>query len=79
MQLQEQVQVWEEERPVSKYAKDLVQLPATKMVPMDPSHWKCEETGVTENLWLNLGTGFIGSGRQVCGKGQMQLLTDPSV
>ena len=25
--------------------------------------WKCDETGVTENLWLNLGTGHIGSGR----------------
>jgi len=27
--------------------------------------WKCDETGVQENLWLNLSTGFIGSGRQV--------------
>ncbi len=27
--------------------------------------WFCDETGVKENLWLNLSTGFIGSGRQV--------------
>lgn len=25
--------------------------------------WKCDETGATENLWLNLSTGHIGSGR----------------
>ena len=27
--------------------------------------WRCEETGVTDNLWLNLSTGSIGSGRPV--------------
>lgn len=27
--------------------------------------WKCDESGATENLWLNLSTGFIGSGRPV--------------
>jgi hypothetical protein len=27
--------------------------------------WRCDETGVQENLWLNLSTGFIGSGRAV--------------
>lgn len=25
--------------------------------------WKCDETGVSDNLWLNLSTGNIGSGR----------------
>eukprot|EP00951_Prasinocladus_malaysianus_P012487 scaffold93085_cov33-Prasinocladus_malaysianus.AAC.3 len=35
-----------------------------QVIPSDPSEWKCDETGVQENLWLNLGTGFIGSGRQ---------------
>lgn len=44
---------------------DLPQLPCDRPVPMDPKQWKCDETGVTENLWLNLSTGFIGSGRQV--------------
>ena len=33
-------------------------------IPVDPAKWACDETGVTENLWLNLSTGFIGSGRQ---------------
>eukprot|EP00039_Didymoeca_costata_P011499 m.161936 g.161936 ORF g.161936 m.161936 type:complete len:804 (+) comp15194_c0_seq3:191-2602(+) len=49
----------------SKYAKDLVQLPSEgKTIGSDPSGWKCMESGVTENLWLNLSTGFIGSGRR---------------
>lgn len=49
----------------SKYAKTLEQLPTGgKTIPSDPSLWKCDETGVTENLWLNLSTGFIGSGRK---------------
>ena len=32
-----------------------------------PRHlqWKCEESGLQENLWLNLSTGHIGSGRPV--------------
>ena len=30
-----------------------------------PLQWHCAETGVTDNLWLNLSTGVIGSGRQV--------------
>lgn len=62
---QEEVSVWEEERAVSKYAENLEQLPANgKVIPSDPSQWKCDESGATENLWLNLSTGFIGSGRQ---------------
>jgi len=49
----------------SKYARTLEQLPSDgKKIPADPKLWKCDETGVTENLWLNLGTGHIGSGRQ---------------
>ncbi len=58
---------WQEERAVSKYADGLEQLPAQCTIPMDPKQWKCDETGVTENLWLNLSTGFIGSGRPVGG------------
>ncbi|KAL4452659.1 hypothetical protein ABPG75_008321 [Micractinium tetrahymenae] len=61
---QEKVAAWEEERRVSKYAENLEQLPATRGIPMAPEEWKCDETGVKENLWLNLSTGFIGSGRQ---------------
>ena len=29
----------------------------------DPSKWACEESGLTEGLWLNLSDGYIGSGR----------------
>ena len=63
---QDKVQVWEEQRPVSKYALGLHQESSTgKTIPSDPSRWACAETGVKENLWLNLSTGVIGSGRQV--------------
>ena len=30
---------------------------------MNPCDWLCAETGAKENLWLNLSTGHIGSGR----------------
>jgi ubiquitin carboxyl-terminal hydrolase 5/13 len=63
---QEEVAAWQEERFVSKYAYSLQQLPVPegKVISMNPADWKCDETGVTDNLWLNLSTGFIGSGRQ---------------
>ena len=57
--------VEEFEAKESKYARTLEQLPTEgKKIPSDPKMWKCMETGVTENLWMNLSTGFIGSGRQ---------------
>lgn len=65
----EAVTAWEEEpRAVSRYAADLPQLEVGmgahgRAIPSDPASWKCDETGVTDNLWLNLSTGFIGSGR----------------
>ena len=34
--------------------------------------WRCDETGTQDNLWLNLSTGFIGSGRQVIPPPQTQ-------
>ena len=60
---------WEQEVAESKYAAGLEQLPEGmgkwgRKIPADASQWQCDETGTTENLWLNLGTGFIGSGRQ---------------
>ena len=60
---------WEEERRVSRYADGLPLLETGmgrwgREVPADPALWACDETGVKENLWLNLSTGFIGSGRQ---------------
>lgn len=63
MSQQAAVETWEEQRKTSKYARDLELLPCNRKVPMNPQEWKCDETGVTENLWLNLGTGHIGSGR----------------
>jgi hypothetical protein len=45
-------------------------------VPSDPKAWKCEESGATDNLWLNLSTGHIGSGRQVsCTAASVLLIT----
>jgi hypothetical protein len=49
-----------------RYAKDLEQLPSEGVtISPKPKDWVCKETGATENLWLNLSTGHIGSGRQV--------------
>ena len=51
-------------RPVSKYAEGLEQLDNGIRVLNDPSTWKCADSGETQNLWLNLSTGYIGSGRK---------------
>jgi ubiquitin carboxyl-terminal hydrolase 5/13 len=62
------VLAWEadNELKVSKYAQDLPQLnPQNKKIPQDPKLWKDEASDATENLWLNLSTGYIGGGRQV--------------
>ena len=48
----------------SKYAATLVQLPPTRKISADPKDWVCEESGMRENLWLNLSDGHIGSGRR---------------
>ena len=31
----------------------------------DPKQWRDEESGSSENLWLNLSTGYIGGGRKM--------------
>mmetsp|Transcript_11983 Transcript_11983/g.14538 ORF Transcript_11983/g.14538 Transcript_11983/m.14538 type:complete len:834 (+) Transcript_11983:225-2726(+) len=49
--------------PVSRFAKDLVQLDNGVKISSEKSTWVCAESGLTENLWLNLSTGYIGSGR----------------
>lgn len=61
-----QVDSWEagDDRFVSKYANDLVQLDNDKKISNDPSTWICEGSGDTSNLWLNLSTGYIGGGRK---------------
>ena len=55
---------WEVDVKESKYAANLVQLPATKKISPNPKDWVCEESGMRENLWLNLSDGHIGSGRR---------------
>ncbi|EFJ49271.1 hypothetical protein VOLCADRAFT_90020 [Volvox carteri f. nagariensis] len=58
------VAVFEEPRRVSKYAAGLEQLNTGRKISPNPADWRCDETGAKENLWLNLSTGFIGSGRK---------------
>lgn len=54
----------ENEKIVSKYAENLIQLNNGKKISNDPSTWRCEASGDTQNLWLNLSTGYIGGGRK---------------
>ena len=65
---------WVEEIRISRYAADLPVddsiVTKSKLVVdiSDPSKWVCEESGLTEGLWLNLSDGYIGSGKDlVCG------------
>ena len=64
--IQQDLSAWEdnEEIPVSKYAKDLPFVDNGVKISPDPKSWKCEKSGATENLWLNLSDGFIGGGRR---------------
>mmetsp|Transcript_1729 Transcript_1729/g.5222 ORF Transcript_1729/g.5222 Transcript_1729/m.5222 type:complete len:830 (+) Transcript_1729:24-2513(+) len=55
---------WTETRPVSKYAENLPRVENDIKISPDPKSWKCQDSGMTENLWLNLSTGYIGSGRK---------------
>eukprot|EP00013_Stygamoeba_regulata_P008730 CAMPEP_0177681098 /NCGR_PEP_ID=MMETSP0447-20121125/30529_1 /TAXON_ID=0 /ORGANISM="Stygamoeba regulata, Strain BSH-02190019" /LENGTH=875 /DNA_ID=CAMNT_0019190481 /DNA_START=77 /DNA_END=2704 /DNA_ORIENTATION=- len=56
---------WQDDPPKeSKYAKDLPQLDNGIKISPRPEDWKCAESGMRENLWLNLSTGYIGSGRR---------------
>lgn len=54
----------DQEKQPSKYAEGLVQLPATMKISPHSKDWKCEKSGDTQNLWLNLSDGFIGGGRR---------------
>jgi len=38
-----------------RYALSLEQLPATRKISPHPKDWKCDDTGVTENLWVGGG------------------------
>jgi ubiquitin carboxyl-terminal hydrolase 5/13 len=67
MALQQDLQVWileDEPLPISKYAYNLPFVENGKTLSPNPSDWKCECSGETENLWLNLSDGYIGGGRR---------------
>lgn len=61
-----QVDTWQADQDLieSKYAANLPQLDNGKKISNDPSSWRCEMSGETNNLWLNLSTGYIGGGRK---------------
>ena len=62
-----QVDTWSADSEIkdSKYAASLPLLDSSgKKVSSDPKTWSCEMSGDTENLWLNLSTGYIGGGRK---------------
>ncbi|CAM9999636.1 unnamed protein product [Pylaiella littoralis] len=63
---QSEVSQWvaDNELAVSKYADSLEHVDSGRKISSDPKTWVCEDSGKTENLWLNLSTGYIGSGRQ---------------
>lgn len=55
--------VWDgEQRQVTKYAENLVQITPAPKIP--PGNWKCEKCDLKENLWLNLTDGSILCGRR---------------
>lgn len=64
--VQQDLAAWQddEEIPVSKYCQDLPFVDNGVKISPDPKDWKCEKSGATDNLWLNLSDGFIGGGRK---------------
>jgi ubiquitin carboxyl-terminal hydrolase 5/13 len=63
---QQDVQAWQadDEIPVSNYYTSLPFVDNGVVIDPNPASWKCERTGATENLWLNLSDGYIGGGRK---------------
>lgn len=61
-----QVDTWQADQDmiISKHADNLIQLENGIKISNDPKTWKCELSGDTSNLWLNLSTGYIGGGRR---------------
>jgi ubiquitin carboxyl-terminal hydrolase 5/13 len=64
--IQQDLSAWEdnEEVPISKYVAGLPFVDNGVSISPNPKAWKCEKSGATENLWLNLSDGFIGGGRK---------------
>lgn len=55
----------DQEKIVSKYADGLPQVnPSGMKISQDPKQWKDAASDATDNLWLNLSTGYIGGGRK---------------
>eukprot|EP00934_Nitzschia_sp_Nitz4_P004125 Nitzschia sp. Nitz4//scaffold64_size103689//67382//69975//NITZ4_004441-RA/size103689-snap-gene-0.118-mRNA-1//1//CDS//3329556145//4115//frame0 len=50
--------------PISKYCDTIPFIDNGVTISPQASDWKCEKTGATDNLWLNLSDGFIGGGRK---------------
>jgi ubiquitin carboxyl-terminal hydrolase 5/13 len=57
-------QLDQEPVPASKYAEALPFVDNGVSIDPDPHSWRCQKTGDTDNLWLNLSTGYIGGGRR---------------
>ena len=67
MAVQQDLKVWEldeEPKPVSRYYENLPFVDNGVKISARPSDWKCEKSGETENIWLNLSDGYIGGGRK---------------
>ncbi len=58
---QVQVNQWvaDNELMVSKHADKLEHVDTGRKISSDPKTWVCEDSGKTENLWLNLSTGMV--------------------
>jgi len=55
---------WEDLPQPSKYADALVQEDSGLRISSSPADWVCGSCDKRDNLWLNLGDGYIGCGRR---------------
>jgi ubiquitin carboxyl-terminal hydrolase 5/13 len=67
-QLQQEVHTWELEedpKPISQFCYTIPFVDNGLTISPNPKDWKCQkDPTVTDNLWLNLSTGYIGGGRK---------------
>jgi ubiquitin carboxyl-terminal hydrolase 5/13 len=66
MAVQQDLTAWQDDEqiPVSQYFETLPFVDNGVTISPNPKDWKCQKSGATENLWLNLSDGFIGGGRK---------------
>jgi len=64
--IQHDIKAWELDVDMieSKHCFDLPFVENGVMISPNHIDWKCEKSGDTENLWLNLSDGYIGGGRK---------------